>query len=145
MSEIRDILPSYLDKATPEEKKVFFQVLVCFSGIDGQTDEEEIEYITAAARAQNITDFQEICNFKDEHEVIENVKVIKDRPLALELIREMCMLAHVDNILTDEETLLIGKVGLAMGIEVEKIEQISNWIIDRIIWLEQAKVIFEEK
>ena len=44
MSEIRDILPSYLDKATPEEKKVFFQVLVCFSGIDGQTDEEEIEY-----------------------------------------------------------------------------------------------------
>ena len=56
----------------------------------------------------------------------------------------MCMLAHVDNILSDEETLFIGKIGLALGVEIEKIEQISNWIIDRIIWLEQAKIIFED-
>ena len=144
MSEFQNILPSYLDKATPEEKKIFFQVLVCLSGIDGKTDDEEIEYITTAARAQNITDFQEICDFKDNKEVIENAKIIKNRSLALELIREMCMLAHVDNILSDEETLFIGKIGLALGIEIEKVEQISNWIIDRIIWLEQAKIIFEE-
>ncbi len=144
MSEFNNMLPSYIDKATPEEKKAFFQVLVCLSGIDGKTDDEEIQYITSAAFAQNITDFQEICNFKDDKEVIENVKVIHDRHLALELIREMCMLAHVDNILSDEETLFIGKVGLALGIEIEKVEQISNWIIDRIIWLEQAKIIFEE-
>ena len=39
---------------------------------------------------------------------------------------------------------MIGKIGLAMGIELEKIEQISNWIIDHVIWLEQAKIIFEE-
>ena len=49
------------------------------------------------------------------------------------------------NILSDEETLFIGKVGIALGIEMEKIEQISNWVIDHIIWLEQAKIIFEEK
>jgi len=30
-------------------------------------------------------------------------------------------------------------------LEIEKIEQISNWVIDRIIWLEQAKIIFEEE
>ena len=63
---------------------------------------------------------------------------------ALELIKEMCVLAHADDELSDQETLLIGRVGQAMGVELEKIEQISNWIIDRIIWLEQAKIIFEE-
>ena len=57
----------------------------------------------------------------------------------------MCMLSHVDNILSDEETLFIGKVGIALGVEMEKIEQISNWVIDHIFWLEQAKVIFEER
>ena len=61
------------------------------------------------------------------------------------MIREMCILSHVDNYLSDSETLFIGQVGLALGIELEKIEQISNWIIDRIIWLEQAKLIFEEE
>lgn len=31
-----------------------------------------------------------------------------------------------------------------MGIDLDKIEQISNWVIDRLIWLEEAKIIFEE-
>ncbi|MDO4162443.1 MAG: hypothetical protein Q4D80_05530, partial [Pseudomonadota bacterium] len=76
---------------------------------------------------------------------LEHVSKIKNRHLALELIREMCMLSHIDNVLSDNETLIIGKIGLAMNIELQRIEQISNWIIDHIIWLEQAKIIFEEK
>ena len=56
----------------------------------------------------------------------------------------MCALAHVDSELSDSETLLIGKVGLKLGLSLDKIEQISNWVIDRIIWQEQAKIIFEE-
>ena len=30
------------------------------------------------------------------------------------------------------------------SVELEKIEQISQWVIDRVIWLEEAKLIFEE-
>ena len=62
----------------------------------------------------------------------------------MELIKEMCVLAHADDELSDEETALIGKVGMAMGIDLDKIEQISNWVIGRLIWLEEAKIIFEE-
>ena len=105
MYGIREILPSYLDEAKPEEKQAFFEALLALA----------------------------------------DVAKIKNRHLALELIREMCMLSHVDNVLSDNETLIIGKIGLAMNVELEKIEQISNWIIDHIIWLEQAKIIFEEK
>ena len=108
MSNITNILPSYLNTATAEE-------------VDSLKD------------------------FEDEAKVLEEIKIIKNRHLAMELIREMCMLSHVDNILSDEETLFIGKVGIALGIEMEKIEQISNWVIDHIFWLEQAKVIFEER
>lgn len=145
MSEISKLLPSHLSQATPEQKKVFFQALVCLSSIDGHTDNDEIDYITKTARANNITDFSEICDFVDEKEVISSARLINNRPLALELLREMCTLAHVDNVLSDEETLLIGKIGRAMGIEIEKIEQISNWVIEHMIWREQAKLIFEEK
>ena len=145
MSEISEILPSYLSAATPAQKKAFFQALVCLSGVDGHTDKEEIDYITKTAQNHNVVDFTEICNFTDIDDVIENVKIINNRPLALELLRELCTLAHVDNVLSDEETLFIGKIGLAMGIEIEKIEQISEWIVEHIIWREQAKLIFEEK
>lgn len=145
MSDISNILPSYLDKASRKEKEVFFKVLIHLSATDGHTDESEIEFIREAAETQEIADIDELFKPMDEAKLLEEVKIIKERHLALELIKEMCMLSHVDNLLSDDETLFIGKVGIALGVEIEKIEQISNWIIDRIIWLEQAKYIFEEK
>jgi len=144
MSNITNILPSYLDVATIEEKTVFFKVLLHLADTDGFTDENEITFIKEAAQTQGI-DLSTLEGFDNEEKVLKEVKIIKNRHLALELIREMCMLSHVDNILSDEETLFIGKTGIALGIEMEKIEQISNWVIDHIFWLEQAKVIFEER
>ena len=62
----------------------------------------------------------------------------------MELVKEMCVLAHADDELSDNEILLIGRIGQAMGIEPKKIEQISQWVIDRLIWVEEGKIIFEE-
>ena len=144
MSDIENIIPSNLDHASTKEKKAFFQVLLCLSNIDGHADKEEIDFIIQTAKVHGIKNLEELVNFSNEEEVINNAKVIKNRPLALELIKEMCTLSHLDNILSDEETLFIGQIGQILGIEMDKIEQISNWVIDRIIWLEQAKIIFEK-
>lgn len=145
MSEINNILPSYLSKANETEKKAFFQVLICLANIDENFDKDELTFIKEAAKTQGIQNLEELYHYDSPQKVIEQAKVIRNRHLAMELIREMCILSHVDNYLSDSETLFIGQVGLALGIELEKIEQISNWIIDRIIWLEQAKLIFEEE
>lgn len=145
MSDITNILPSYLNTASAEEKNVFFQVLLHLADADGFIDKNEITFIKKTAQSQGITDLNVLEDFKDEDKILQKVKIIKNRHLAMELIREMCMLSHIDNILSDEETLFIGKVGIALNIEMEKIEQISNWVIDHIFWQEQAKVIFEEK
>lgn len=144
MSDLINILPSYLEGATDAEKIVFFQTLLHLAGVDGATEDAEVEFISKAAQKHGIKSLSALKGYDNEATVLDKVKIIKNRHLALELIREMCMLSHVDNVLSDEETLFIGKVGIALGIEIEKIEQISNWIIDRIIWLEQAKLIFEE-
>lgn len=86
----------------------------------------------------------EIFSCAEDDAIIEDLKKIKSRRVALELIKELCILAHADDVLTDEETLFIGRVGQAMGVELDKIEQISNWVIDKIILAEEAKIIFEE-
>lgn len=144
MSDINNILPSYLDKAGAKEKKAFFSVLLHLSSVDGHADENEVKFIQQAAEKQGVKNLSSL-HYEDENEVLETATAIKDRHLALELIREMCLLSHIDNNLSDEETLFIGRLGIKLGIEMEKIEQISNWIIDKIIWMEQAKIIFEEK
>lgn len=143
MNEIEEILPSCLDSATSAEKKAFFATLFALAEADGTSSPEELDFISASAAAHDIKNPEEL-RTESAEELLAEVKAIKTRGLALELICKMCMLAHADGILSDSETLLIGKVGLAMGVSLEKIEQISNWIIDRIVWLEQAKLIFKE-
>ena len=135
-----------LSKLTEDQKVAFMKAFSRLAGADGHLDEDELAFIRSTARIYGISDkrVDEILKIDSDEEVVNAVKVIDNRRAALELIKEMCVLAHADDELSDQETLLIGRVGQAMGVELEKIEQISNWIIDRIIWLEQAKIIFEE-
>ena len=135
-----------LSKLNEDQKIAFMKAFSRLAAVDGHLDPDEVSYIKEIAGVYGVSPkrVDEILKIDNDEEVIEAVKIIDNRRAALELIREMCVLAHADDVLSDEETLLIGKVGQAMGVELEKIEQISNWIIDRIIWLEQAKIIFEE-
>lgn len=135
-----------LSKLNEDQKVAFMKAFSRLAAADGHLDEDELVFIRKMAKIYGVSEkrVDEILKIDNDDEVVNAVRIIDNRRAALELIKEMCILAHADDELSDEETLLIGRVGQAMGIELEKIEQISNWIIDRIIWLEQAKIIFEE-
>lgn len=135
-----------LSKLDENQKIAFMRALARVANADGKLNEEEKEFIKNIAIIYGIEESRiskSLFNCSDE-DIIRDVKSITDRKASLELIKEMCMLAHVDAELSTNETLLIGKIGQSMGVSLEKIEQISNWVIDRIIWLEEAKIIFEE-
>ena len=136
---------NFVINLSQEQKIIFLKALLYLANIDGNRDEDEIKYIKNAVLNYKIKDLQAIFKPTTEEEIIEELKTIEDRRICLELIKEMCLLGHSDSDLSDEETLFIGHAGLAMGIELEKIEQISNWVIDKIIWLEQGKIIFEDQ
>lgn len=136
----------YLKSMSEDEKVAFLKTLVRLAGVDGAFDDDEIDFIKEVAAVFEVPSkrVDEVKKLSSEEEVLSAVKVIKNRRAALELIKEMCLLANADSDLSDNELMLIGKVGEAMGVELEKIQQISRWVIDRIIWLEQGKIIFEK-
>lgn len=137
---------TYLSKLNEEQRLAFMKALARLANADGKLDQEELIFIKQVAVVYGVPEHrvEEILHVKNDEEILEAVKIINNRRVALELIKEMCILAHSDSELSDSETMLIGKVGLAMGVELEKIEQISQWVIDRVIWLEEARLIFEE-
>ncbi len=136
----------YLTKLNEEQRIVFIRVLARLASADGQLDDNEKDFICQVAKIYKIPEnrISEVLNVVSDDDIIENAEIIKNRTVALELIKEMCILAHSDNNLSEEEILFIGRIGQAMGIELEKIEQISQWIIARIIWEEEGRLIFEE-
>ena len=129
-----------------EGKAAYVGALVFLTKVDGATDENEKSFLKDVAEFHGMDDdvINEIFGFEDQSFVLESLKNIKDRSVALELIKDMCFLSHRDDELSDEEVLFIGDAGNAMGVEIEKIEEISRWVIDRIIWLEEEKLIFEK-
>ena len=102
MSELHNIVPSHLASASKSQKLIFFETLLCLSAADGVQDDDEIKFISDNAKINGI-DIEELENHCDPDTILQDVQKIKNRALALELIREMCFLAHVDNELSDEE------------------------------------------
>lgn len=130
---------------TDNDKIIFIKTLAHMARLDGHVDKEEISQISNLAQQfgfdiNQIEDFYAPC---DENEIITRLKTIKNRRTALLLIKELCFLGHADSNLSPEEVLFIGHVGEATGIEIKKIEQISDWVVDNIILQEKGKFIFE--
>lgn len=137
---------NYITALSEEEKIIFLQALTSLARSDDKFEGEEKSFVKDLAIAFGIAkDKAEIIlqNLSDE-ELLQRASKIKNRQAALQLIKECCLLANSDGDLSEHEIVLIGKLGQAMGVELEKIEQISQWVIDRIIWLEQGKLIFEQ-
>ncbi len=137
---------NYITALSEEEKIIFLQALTSLARSDDKFEDEEESFVKDLAIAFGIAkDKAEIIlqNLSDE-ELLQRASKIKNRQAALQLIKECCLLANSDGDLSEHEIVLIGKLGQAMGVELEKIEQISQWVIDRIIWLEQGKLIFEQ-
>ena len=137
---------NFIQKLSEEQKIIFLKAFAHLARADGDFEEIERKFIMNIAGLYGISEdhMPEILAENTDAYIIEEVAKIKDRRAAMELVKEMCMLAHVSDDFGDAELLFISKVGQAMGIEPEKIEQISKWVIDRIIWLEEGKLIFEE-
>lgn len=137
---------NYIAQMTEDEKIIFLKVLVALARTDGNFDENEKTFIQDIAIAFGISKNHITMVFEEisDEQLIKDAAKIKNRQAALQLIKEACLLANSDGDLSEHEIIFIGKVGQAMGIELEKIEQISQWVIDRIIWLEEGKIIFEQ-
>ncbi len=136
---------SYLSEMSEDDRVTFLKVLARLAKADGSVDEGEKAFIVELGKAFGIPQsrVEEIRLVASDDDIVEEAKKIKNRRVAMELVKEMCMLANSDGDLSDRETLLIGRVGKAMGLELEKIEQIGQWVIDRIVWIEEGKIIFE--
>ena len=137
---------NYIIQMNDEEKVIFLKTLVTLAKADNNFCENEMTFIkdTALVFGLEKSYVDEVLKPSTDEEIIKNASKITNRQAALHLIKEACLLANLDGDLSDEEVVLIGKIGEAMGVELEKIEEISQWVIDRIIWLERGKIIFEQ-
>ena len=101
-----------------EDKISYLRAFTRLAKTDGQFDDIEKQYIKSIAKQYDLpsTRIDEIFEEHSDDEILSALSNIKNRRVALELIKDLCFLAHVDDELSDEETLFIGRVGQAMNV-----------------------------
>ena len=143
MNSYMSVGQNYIKNISKEEKDIFLSILCTLSSIDGKSSESEIEFIEGIAN--DIKYKLKPSHFcLDENFCAHKASYITDRRLSLEITKYMLALAYTDSSFSDKEGHFICKITEALRLEPQKVSEISSWIIDRIVWLEQAYLIFEE-
>ncbi len=137
---------SFITQMSREEKITFIKTMVALARVDKDFDDDEKYFIkdTAIVFGLKLSDVDEILAPATNDEILSMASKITNREVALQLIKELCFLANSNGDLSDEEIVFIGNLGKAMNIELKKIEEISQWVLDRLLWIERGKIIFEQ-
>lgn len=134
----------YIKELTEEEKRVFLSICCKLIKADNKIDELEIDFLRLIAERYNVDDSFVVEIIKAQNiDHIELAKKIHNRQHALELIKELCVLANIDSDLHDNELDIIIDVAKAMKIENKKVLLINRWVLDCAIVSKTGELIME--
>ena len=136
----------YIKELSTEEKIVFLKIICKLIKADGSIDEDEIAFLKQTAETFGVDNnaVLSVIQVADSIDYVAEARKITNRSHALQLIKELCALANVDDDLDDKELDIIIDSAHAMNIEDEKIILINRWVLDSQIVAQTGRIIMEE-
>ena len=136
----------YISSLDEDQKVAYMNALAHLAYADGDYEEEEDLFIKEVAELSGVplNRLDEITQKKTNEDLKKSLSIITDKKVAYNLLREMCVLSHADSELSDEEMDVLAISAQAMNVSLEKLEEISNWVIRGLIWKTEAEIIFDE-
>lgn len=135
----------YIKTLSGEEKIIFMKIFCGLVRADGNVDADEISFLKSIASRYGIDNNTVVGIIKmPKIDYVAEVRKITNRKHALQLVKEMCVLANIDNDLADAELDLVIDCARAMGVEDEKIVLINRWVLDSLILTKTGQIIMEE-
>lgn len=137
----------YIKSLSSTEKLVFLKLLCKMIKADATIDNDEINFLKIAAARYGVDNntLVNIIKGADRIDVSEEAAQITNRKHALQLIKELCVLANIDDDLHDNELDVIIDAARAMNVEDDKVVLINRWVLDSLILSKTGKIIMEEE
>lgn len=136
----------YIQNLSYEEKLVFIKLFCKVVRADGVVDADEIDFLKQIAQRYGLENSVVIDIIKQTAfvNVAAEAQKITNRRHALNLIKELCVLANIDDDLHDAELDVIIDAARAMGVDDNKIILINRWVLDSLILAKTGRIIMEE-
>lgn len=136
----------YIQTLSNEEKLVFLKLFCVLIKADGQVDNDEIEFLKSVAKRYGVDNNAIVQIIKNSNSVnyADEARKITNRTHALELLKELCFLANIDDNLHDNELNTLIGISRAMNIEDEKLILINRFVLDTAILEKTGRLIMEK-
>ncbi len=135
----------YIQTLSQDEKLAFLKIFCRLIKSDGSIDAEEISFLKSVAARYGVDNATMVGIIKstDTIDCMAEARKIASRQHALELIKELCLLANIDDDLHDNELDIIIDVARVAGIEDDRVVLINRWVLDTLILSKTGNVILE--
>lgn len=136
----------YIQTLSNEEKIVFLKLFCVLIKADGQIESDEVEFLKQISQKYGVDNNLVVEIIKNANTInhVSEAKKITNRSHALELLKELCFLANVDDSLHDSELRILIDVSRAMNIEDEKLILINRFVLDVAILEKTGRIIMEK-
>lgn len=136
---------AYINTLSREEKLAYLKIFCRLIKADGSIDADEISFLKMIAVRYGVDNATMVSIIKsaDSIDCMAEARKIVGRQHALELIKELCVLANIDDDLHDNELDIIIDAARVMGVEDEKVILINRWVLDSLILQKTGNVIME--
>lgn len=137
---------NYIQSLSAEEKIIFLKLFCVLIKADGQIDEDEIAFLKQIAKRYGVDNQTVVQIIKNTNSVdyLNEAGKITNRNHALELLRELCFLANIDDDLHENELNTLIKISRSMNIEDQKLILINRLVLDTIILERTSNIIMEQ-
>lgn len=135
----------YVADLSLAEKLIFLRMIIRLIGKDGRIDADERLFMKELAEQYHIPkEYGAQINKKStEDELIAEAQSLLDRKKSIYLIKELLMIANVDNDLDDTEIDFVIKVSKALNIEDQKVSDLNQLVLDQISLQEKLIKVLE--
>ena len=136
----------YIKTLSKEEKLIFLKIFCTMVRADGVIDADEISFLKKISMRYGIENAAIVDIIKSAAGInpAAEASKITDRKHALQLVKELCVLANIDEDLHDNELDIIIDVARAAGVEDDKVVLINRWVLDSFILSKTGDIILEQ-
>lgn len=137
----------FIDNLSEGEKFIFLKVICGLVACDRQVTKEELFYLKELALkydvgADTLTTMIKSANKKT---LLMQARMIDERPKALMLIKDLCVVANNDKDLEDTEIEYILDIAEVMGIDPLRVKEINEAVNEYIELSKKTSILLEQE
>ena len=137
---------NFISTLSAGERFIFVKVICGLVAADRKVTREELLYLKELALKYEIESesISTMIKTADHESLLKQARMITDRPKALMLIKDLCMVANSDADLTDSEIDFILDVAEAMNIEPSIVKDINALVNEYLALSQKARILLEQ-